>query len=1200
MVTNRPPGSAGDNKRLLSDVVKEHPNRRVPASVSLALAAVATLLAAPGLPAQPPSRLDAATEGPSLQDIQSRVESLQASSDLAEEVRAAALAVYRSALAQVEATDKLRELASQYRAALESGPVELAEARRDLESSRDGEGETAAPDIPTGLPLAELESRLLKARADEAAGASAVQAMEGQLQSERDRPAKIRDRLGELERSARKLEEQLKSDAASDEPGVVRDARRTLLQAELVGARAEMEALNEELLSYEPRAALRSVRMELARRALARAEAARKSIEARVAEVRQLEADHAQRQAALARIEAMGKHPVIAGLADYNAELGATLAEIAANRAALGVELSASKELAEEIGHEFQLARQRVEIAGLSQALGRSLLEVRRNLPDLKRYRREVASRQPTLTEIGLAQLRISERKRTLSAFDRSVAQLLAGDRKAPLSRAELDGVAAQLEALGLPVVDLDQLFTPGVEARDALHRLVRDETQLLDKIDEGYADQLRALVDLDFSQRELLERAQEFAAFLDRRLLWIPSTSVIGLETLRGVGPALGYLFDGENWKAVLSALLAEASSAPAAALLAGIVLVFVVWFRPRAHAALIALGRGNHYPYADGYGVTIRALGITVIIAIVWPFILGFMGWRLQLAAESPDFVNALGYGLSHTAWLLVFFYGFRELCCKGGIAREQFKWRASVVNLLSRNLRWLLVVVVPGVLVVMTLDAQPDRAHVNSLARLTFMLIMVGFGVFLQRVLGPARGVVAKQSEGWPTRLRGLLYPLAVGAPYALAGLAALGYFYSAGALARPLYYTVWLFVGARILSDLVVRWLVVTQRRLEWRGLMEGDGTTRTVRSVSEADKAGESGPAVAKDDEPLDFHTVNDQTRRLLKAVLFVGVIVGLAFIWSDVVPAFTILEDVALWEHAVNLDGKPQLVPVTLLDLGVAVAIGVVIAVAARNFPGLLEVALLRALPLDAGLRYAITSISQYLIVAVGIVVVFNTVGVGWSDVQWLAAALTVGLGFGLQEIFANFVSGIIILFERPVRIGDTVTIGGFTGTVTRIRIRATTITDWDNKEIVVPNKTFITSQLTNWTLSNPIVRVVIRVGVAYGSDPKLAHRVMLETAQANPKVLEHPAPSVYFLSLGESSLDFDVRVYVRNMGDWLPVVHEYHVAIVEALTAHGIQIPFPQRDIHVRSVQSLPVGESMGVNPTEESRVAMAGREGG
>jgi len=164
-------------------------------------------------------------------------------------------------------------------------------------------------------------------------------------------------------------------------------------------------------------------------------------------------------------------------------------------------------------------------------------------------------------------------------------------------------------------------------------------------------------------------------------------------------------------------------------------------------------------------------------------------------------------------------------------------------------------------------------------------------------------------------------------------------------------------------------------------------------------------------------------------------------------------------------------------------------------------------------------------------------------------------------------------VSGLVILFERPVRVGDTVTVGELTGTVSRVRIRATTITDWDRKEIIVPNKSFITEQVINWTLSDPITRVVITVGVSYGSDVQLAHRVMEETLTSMPLVLDDPPPKVYFVGFGESSLDFRLNVYSRELADRLPLTHAVHEEILGALRKNGIEIPFPQRDLHLKSV---------------------------
>jgi potassium efflux system protein len=211
--------------------------------------------------------------------------------------------------------------------------------------------------------------------------------------------------------------------------------------------------------------------------------------------------------------------------------------------------------------------------------------------------------------------------------------------------------------------------------------------------------------------------------------------------------------------------------------------------------------------------------------------------------------------------------------------------------------------------------------------------------------------------------------------------------------------------------------------------------------------------------------------------------------------------------------------------------------------------------------------------VTQYVVAAIGVVLCFRQIGISWQSVQWLVAAMTVGLGFGLQEIFANFVSGLILLFERPIRVGDVVTIGDVTGTVTRIRIRATTVCDWDHKELIVPNREFVTGKLVNWTLTNPNLRVVIRVGIAYGSDTRLATRLLEEAAASHPLALPDPPPTVVFAAFGESSLDFELRVFTAGVINTRILRHELHLAIDDAFRSHGIEIAFPQRELHVKGL---------------------------
>ena len=197
----------------------------------------------------------------------------------------------------------------------------------------------------------------------------------------------------------------------------------------------------------------------------------------------------------------------------------------------------------------------------------------------------------------------------------------------------------------------------------------------------------------------------------------------------------------------------------------------------------------------------------------------------------------------------------------------------------------------------------------------------------------------------------------------------------------------------------------------------------------------------------------------------------------------------------------------------------------------------------------------------------------FNSIGVRWSSIQWLVAALGVGLGFGLQEIFANFVSGLILLFEQPVRVGDVITLGETTGTVSRIRMRATTVTNFDQQELIIPNKDLVTGRLLNWTLSDSTNRIVIQVGIAYESDPEMACALIREVCLNHPNVMQEPAPTAFFEQFGDSTLNINVRFFLAKLDLRLPTRHELLVSIRKRFADSGIEIAFPQRDLHIKSV---------------------------
>jgi len=270
--------------------------------------------------------------------------------------------------------------------------------------------------------------------------------------------------------------------------------------------------------------------------------------------------------------------------------------------------------------------------------------------------------------------------------------------------------------------------------------------------------------------------------------------------------------------------------------------------------------------------------------------------------------------------------------------------------------------------------------------------------------------------------------------------------------------------------------------------------------------------------------------------------------------------------------------GKSQLTLNTVFKLLALLAVVLIIEVILR---GVIRRRVLARTHLEPDLQYAISRFAGYCIIALGLFVAFKIVGLDLSSLAVIAGALSIGVGFGLQNIISNFVSGLIILAERPIAIGHRIEVGGVAGRVTKINMRSTTVVTNDNITIIVPNSDFITSPVTSWSHGDPKVRLRIAFGVAYGSDIPLLKRVILEVASQHPSTLQDPPPNLFFVGFGESSLDFELGVWTIDMAhNPLRFRSELYYAIEDALRRNKIEIPFPQRDLHLRSGQFIqPAG---------------------
>lgn len=221
---------------------------------------------------------------------------------------------------------------------------------------------------------------------------------------------------------------------------------------------------------------------------------------------------------------------------------------------------------------------------------------------------------------------------------------------------------------------------------------------------------------------------------------------------------------------------------------------------------------------------------------------------------------------------------------------------------------------------------------------------------------------------------------------------------------------------------------------------------------------------------------------------------------------------------------------------------------------------------------MEVGARQATGSIIRYFIITVGFVIILQTAGIDLTALNVLAGAVGIGLGFGMQNIVNNFISGLIILFERPIKVGDRIVVGDVEGDVVHIGGRSTTVVTNDNITIIVPNSKFITENIVNWSHGDPKVRFRIPISVAYGSDVKLVEHLLLQVADENPDILKKPVPGVRLMEFGDSGLCFELRAWSTSLVHRKGVlISALNFAIYAKFTENGIEIPFPQRDLRIR-----------------------------
>lgn len=1099
------------------------------------IAAALALLTAGALWAQP------STEGaPDRASVEAQRKSIADAQGMDEPLRARVLEQYDEALRQLKSARDWESKARYFEQSQNRAPEES----KGLQNFLAEPPEVQAVQIPEKADLPQLE-RLL----------SQAEAQYKSLQTEFDQwirePGRRTDRRNEIaslqaiaQQRIQEGQNKLNTPPETADPPELASARRMALEAQIEAARQEAAAYEKEVACYDARGSMISLFQEKSKRLLAQAEAEYKAYRDAVAEQRRKEAKKAAEDARRVLMELTKDDPSIQSSATKLAEDNANLAEqhmgeegpaskIESANAALETERARIK----QIDEQYNRVLDRVKTSGLDSAVGVMLRKQKALLPSVRDLKHQIGERK---AEISLFQNKQSDlREQRLSLADEESELYKAVTALGPRS---------------------PESVSKDIQKR--LSGLIKDQRELIDSIQRDYDAYLNIAFEINACQERLITQTRQFTDYINENILWIGATSPLGIKTLAETKEAVLWLVSPSVWiqlpKLIKEGFFDEME------LIVPVLAVLLAWLvvSRRSRARIAALGVEAKKKQQTRFVQTLETAGLTVMAAGFWPAVLGFAAWRLSSAGETVEQIRSVSAGLLSVALIVLCLQVLRTVLLPGGLAEAHFGWPEKRVAAGRRELLLLSFVLLPLTFVVVTFESQANEYWKDAAGRIGFTLSMLALAAGLYRLFSIMRmGFQEVRRGAWLSERRWLLWGMHLalaGVPALLAVLALGGYYFTALHLSSRFFWTLVFVLLVLLAGGLIRRWLLLARRAL----------------AIDQAQRRREAMKGESEEplDEQLDIVRLDTQTQTLLRYATALVILVGIWGIWVDVIPALSIFDKIRLWEITVSAEEqvqgaddqkevivKQRLDWVTLSDVGVAVLIAMITYLSGRHLPALLEMILLQRLRMGAGERYAALAVLRYIVIALGVVLTCWMLGVSWGSVQWLVAALTVGLGFGLQEIFANFVSGLILLFERPIRVGDTVTMGTMTGKVTQIRTRSTVIADPDRKELIVPNKEFITGRIINWTLTDSVTRVSVPVSLAYGSDVERAVAVMYETLESHPEVLKQPAPEVLCTGFGDAFMRFEARGFCEDVDTALRVNHELHVVMEKALRASGI-----------------------------------------
>ncbi|CAM4278426.1 MULTISPECIES: miniconductance mechanosensitive channel MscM [Lelliottia] len=1042
----------------------------------------------------------------------------------------------QAALNALEERKGSLERVQQYQQVIDNFPKLSQTLRSQLNNLRD-----EPRDVPSGMTSDALNQEILQV-------SSQLLEKSRQAQQEQERAREIADSLSQLPQQQTDARRQLSEVERRIGTQPANSPQNLSLQAESAKLKAQVDELELAQLSANNRQELARMRSELAQKQGQQLDTYLQALRNQLNSQRQREAERALESTELLAENSENLPAGIVAQFKVNRELSAAL-----NQQAQRMDLVASQQRQAtnqtlQVRQALNTLREQSQWLGSSNLLGEALRAQVARLPEMPK---------PQQLDTEMAQLRVQRLR---------YEDLL---NKQPQIR-------QQHQADGEPLTS---------EENRILEAQLRTQRELLNSLLQGGDTLILELTKLKVSNSQLEDALKEVNEATHRYLFWTSDVRPMGiswpLDLVQDLRRLISLDTFGQVGKAGVMILTSKETIFP---LLGALILVgFSIYSRRHFTRFLERSSARVGKVTQDHFWLTLRTVFWSILVASPLPLLWMTLGYGLREAWPYPLAV-AIGDGVTATVPLLWVVMICATFSRPNGLFIAHFAWPRQRVTRAMRYYLMSIGLIVPLIMALIMFDNLNDREFSGSLGRLCFMLICGALAMVTLSLKRAGIPLYVDKTGSGENMVNRMLWNLLLSAPLAAILAAAVGYLATSMALLARLETSVAIWFLLLVVYHIIRRWMLIQRRRLAFDRAKHRRAEILAQRARGEDDPHSTSSTegTTEVDEVELDLDAISTQSLRLVRSILMLIALLSVIVLWSEIHSAFGFLENISLWDATSTVQGVESLEPITLGAVLIAILVLIITTQLVRNFPALLELALLQHLDLTPGTGYAITTITKYLILLFGGLVGFSMIGIEWSKLQWLVAALGVGLGFGLQEIFANFISGLIILFEKPIRIGDTVTIRDLTGSITKINTRATTISDWDRKEIIVPNKAFITEQFINWSLSDSVTRVVLTVPAPSDANSEEVTQILYTAAERCSLVIDNPAPEVFLVDLQQGIQIFELRIYAAEMGHRMPLRHEIHQLILAGFREHGIDMPFPPFQMRLETLDGRKTGRTL------------------